>query len=82
MLQGRARDFLSAPLWAVLGEISFAVYMIQIPVRGITSLFLENLPLSYDLRMLIYLVVLIALGYLLVLGVERPFRKYILKKRS
>ena len=37
--------------------------MLQIPVRGITSLALESLPLSYDLRMLIYLLILIALGY-------------------
>lgn len=82
MIRGRAGKFLSMRLWALLGEISFAVYMLQIPVRGITSLALESLPLSYDLRMLIYLLILIALGYLLVLGVERPFRTFIRKKQS
>jgi peptidoglycan/LPS O-acetylase OafA/YrhL len=81
MMKGRSARFLSLPLFRVLGEISFAVYMLQIPVRGITVYLLDGLPLSYDIRMLLFLLVLIALGFLLTFRVERPFRDFIMKKR-
>jgi len=82
MLQGRFKQFLSMPIFGVLGEISFAVYMIQIPVRCITSFVVDGYPLSYDVRMLIFLVVLISLGALLTYRVERPIRDYVKKSRA
>jgi peptidoglycan/LPS O-acetylase OafA/YrhL len=82
MLQGRFKQILSMPIFGVLGEISFAVYMIQIPVRGINSFLVDGFPLSYDVRMLIFLVVLISLGSLLTFKVERPIRNYVKKNRA
>lgn len=56
--------------------------MIQISVRCITSYILDGLPLSYDVRMLIFLVVVSSLGFLLTYGVERPVRDYVKKNRA
>ncbi len=82
MLKGRIAGFMALPFWAILGEISFGVYMIQIPVRCVTSFVLEKRDFTYDQRMMIFLAVLIALGFLLTYAVERPFRLFIQQKNT
>jgi peptidoglycan/LPS O-acetylase OafA/YrhL len=79
MVKGAPARFLSLPVFAFLGEISFAVYMLQIPVRCITSYILENRVESYDLRMLVFLTVLIGIGIIINRTVERPFRIFLKK---
>ena len=79
MIDGRLKQCLSSRFCVALGDISFAVYMIQIPVRSITSYGLDRFPLSYDMRLLVYMFVVTALGFSFFYGVERPIKDYVRK---
>jgi len=64
----------------ILGESSFSVYILQKPVRIILHSILEPMSIPYDIFLLIYIVLLTALGILLLYTVDRPIRFYVKSK--
>lgn len=73
-------NFLSLKLFIVMGELSFAVYIMQSPLYLITYHFLKRLNIPYDFKLLIYLLVLLATGVFLLYAVENQVKAYVNKR--
>ena len=69
---GLVSRFLSLPLLKVLGEASYAIYILQFPVSYLLKLTPETFGI---LRFSIYLVALILLSVFTFFFIERPLRR-------
>ena len=76
----KVASILSLKPLVTLGEISFAVYIMQIPVWQVVSRLLENLNISYNGILLIYIIVLLFVGYMMLKYIEKPINNYLRKK--
>jgi len=71
---------LSVKPFIALGEISFAVYILQDPVWDIVYLSLKNYNVSYDIILLLFMCLLFLVGIFSMKYVDVPIRRYIYKK--
>lgn len=58
-----------------LGQISFSIYIMQIPTFGFTNYFLKYLAFSSDTKLLIYLSTLLFVSTTTLIVMENPIRK-------
>ena len=75
----RIAALLSLKPFVYLGEISFAVYIMQSPVSRILLYARKHYPYSFsnDQFIIIYIFILIIVGMILVHAIERPISKYV-----
>jgi peptidoglycan/LPS O-acetylase OafA/YrhL len=69
---------------ALLGEISFSIYILHAPFSHVTSYIFNNYThiISYDVRLLIYIFILIIFGVFLNYAVEQPIKVAVKNKLS
>jgi peptidoglycan/LPS O-acetylase OafA/YrhL len=72
--------FLSTPLMLVGGQISYSLYLLQVPVRALTQLVSDRMHVESQLfRLLLHLVTLILLSYVCFYAIENPCRRVLRK---
>ena len=78
--QGAIARFFSLPFLVLLGEASYALYLIHVPLWGIAgtvfnALSLYTYPTRYPLGVMAYLVIAVGLSVLIFRFIEEPARK-------
>jgi len=71
--------FLSYKLFVLLGESSYSLYILQVPVHILTSWFILDFGFNKNEGFSIYLLCLIAISIFSYLYIEKPSRSYILR---
>jgi peptidoglycan/LPS O-acetylase OafA/YrhL len=73
----RVASILSIKPFVVLGEISFAVYIMQVPVWSVVFYILNKKNLSHDYILLFYIIILLSAGALLTKYAENPIKDFV-----
>lgn len=72
--RARLLNYINMPIFVLLGEASYAVYTMQVPLYHIHKRYLAGkLYLSYPVDYLIYLLFLVAASIAIHVSIERPF---------